>query len=867
MAAWKLFGRDVTTEQLPAELRSILAQMQRERVAFEGLTTAARDSAQNLTQLAQPITEAQKVVSELQGRVKALERLVPVLATLDEQTEAVSRVQRRTETQLTHTSDEAKQLRGEIDDLHGTLQQALALKNDLAGFLELGGGFKALRMDADKLTAELRELTQGFDRVRERQEELRRGGEAVATRLGTFEERQQQAQGGVAATESRVTALVQSLKDLAQSAAEAAQTKRQLGTLRALADGVTQKVAALEQQREVVERTSAQVAQLHDVMREVDGKIRRHEESAKSLGDLETKVAELKALHAEVLASADEIGAHHAETKRADEELRGRLAALRDEVQRAVKRFELENQGLDAAAQRVVDMRGGLTEMELRFRSLEEASKGIGDVRARADGLAAQLSGVAESVGQLETQAERVRVVEAGTARLGETVEDMTQRVARIEKAQPGVQAVIQDLASLKGTHEAVKGAIEQVQVAEAEIARVREGQAATKAWLASATDSVKALRGELGAVEELRPTVEHVRGEAERLSQSLTQIEARRQLVDDLNARLTEVSSLGAQLEERSRGLLARMEGADEQFRTVAAHAEEAARIEKLVPATVAGVERSERRVAEVEAVVGSLEARAHNLDGVAERTRALAQELELRQGALDQATEHLERVSQLREQAAAAAQELEERTGQLTGGLATAGGRLTELTGTLDELDSRAGGLRFAQKRMAQFEERLAKYAVEAQLTRALEQVPRRQATLDALQADIHRLFEVAEKTVDDVRSIAAAKEEVANTRAMLDNVLSLVTHVHDAANGLEHRKRQVQQAEERLGRVEAVLTDIQSSLEAVHGQKALMDQVTEQAGALAFNTKQAEAVIATLREALAVAPPREGKGAKSA
>src|SRR5467141_4692900 len=107
--AWKLFGHETTPAQLPAELRSILAQMQRERVAYEALTTGARDSTQQLTQITQPITEAQKVVAELQGRVKALERLVPVLATLDEQTEAVSKSQRRTETQLTQTSDEATQ--------------------------------------------------------------------------------------------------------------------------------------------------------------------------------------------------------------------------------------------------------------------------------------------------------------------------------------------------------------------------------------------------------------------------------------------------------------------------------------------------------------------------------------------------------------------------------------------------------------------------------------------------------------------------------------------------------------------------------------------------------------------------------------
>src|SRR2546430_1117852 len=78
--AWKLFGHATTPAQLPAELRSILAQMQRERVAFEAVTTGARDATQQLTQLTQPIAEAQKVVAELQGRVKALERLAPPLA-------------------------------------------------------------------------------------------------------------------------------------------------------------------------------------------------------------------------------------------------------------------------------------------------------------------------------------------------------------------------------------------------------------------------------------------------------------------------------------------------------------------------------------------------------------------------------------------------------------------------------------------------------------------------------------------------------------------------------------------------------------------------------------------------------------------
>src|SRR5256885_14785333 len=122
--AWKVFGRETTPAQLPAELRSILAQMQRERVAFETLTAGARESGQQLTQLTQPIAEAQKVVAELQGRVKALERLVPVPATLDEPTEAGSRTQRRPETHGEHTAGEVESLRPESKQLQGTSEGA-----------------------------------------------------------------------------------------------------------------------------------------------------------------------------------------------------------------------------------------------------------------------------------------------------------------------------------------------------------------------------------------------------------------------------------------------------------------------------------------------------------------------------------------------------------------------------------------------------------------------------------------------------------------------------------------------------------------------------------------------------------------------
>src|SRR5438552_15973480 len=164
----------------------------------------------------------------------------------------------------------------------------------------------------------------------------------------------------------------------------------------------------------------------------------------------------------------------------------------------------------------------------------------------------------------------------------------------------------------LRGTHESVRGALEHVEGAADEMARVLEQQSETKAWLSGVTDQIKALRVELAAIEDLKPTVESVRGEADRLSQAMGQIEGRSRTVDDLNKRLTDLTNLGTQLDERSRELVTRMQGADERFGALAARAEEAASIDKRVPAAVATGWRGEKRVGEGDTVVATLESRS---------------------------------------------------------------------------------------------------------------------------------------------------------------------------------------------------------------------------------------------------------------
>ena len=228
------------------------------------------------------------------------------------------------------------------------------------------------------------------------------------------------------------------------------------------------------------------------------------------------------------------------------------------------------------------------------------------------------------------------------------------------------------------------------------------------------------------------------------------------------------------------------------------------------------------------------------------------LAGELAQRHGAFDKASERMEQASVLRLEAADAVQRLDERIGALKGLLDTAEGRVLELDVLADELESRSSKLGWVEKRMAQFEQQLARWElVEGELGRALEQVAARGATVDALRADLKHMFELAERTAGDVGIITDAQREIQESKVSLQELLRRLHETDVSMAGLEERQQQIEQAEQRLARAEALLIDINASLEALHSQKAIVDHVIEKIGSLTLEAHQAETLIDRLRE----------------
>jgi hypothetical protein len=112
------------------------------------------------------------------------------------------------------------------------------------------------------------------------------------------------------------------------------------------------------------------------------------------------------------------------------------------------------------------------------------------------------------------------------------------------------------------------------------------------------------------------------------------------------------------------------------------------------------------------------------------------------------------------------------------------------------------------------------------------------------------VRHVFGLAERAVADVQAIGTARREVEETKALLEETQTQFRATEEALQGFETRKRQLERAEQRLARAEALALGVRSTVESLQAQRTVVDHAIESAGALTFQMKQAEALIAAFR-----------------
>jgi chromosome segregation ATPase len=825
--------------------------------ALEALVARAESAANDLRSLA-PILERTSELDGLRERcadierqVAGLERLGSQLAIAEEQAERVIKTQNATEARLAEAGEGLERLQGQMAGLSDKVETALLLREQVESFLSLQGPLATLRTDADTLRIQLGEVAENVTRMRTQHDDALTAHRHTTSRLENFDQDFQAATGKLEDVVRRVQSVERSLEPINHASTAIPEVQHQLAVLKALADQVAQKTNMLEQEREAVDRAATQIAQLTRMDRELDAWLRRQEEQIRRFGPIEAKLTEVKSIQDKVLSRTEELQSTSQKIEEAQQSARQALTDLREQMRKSSEGFELEHRGLHAVSERIADLRNSVKECETRLSTLDAASQGAAAVQSQVRTVGEQISDLAREVAALSEEAARAGTLRQDVGRLDALANELGARMRRIDEIRPGVEQAVEQLSSLKGTRELLADGLEQMRVAYEEMTRLRENHGETQAWLANADVWTRKVQTQVKELSSLEPVVERIRLEVEQVKSSMQQIDAGKETVQEVHRSLLEVGSLNGDLKERTDGLRSRMEAAETRFGQLARQAEGAQRLSDTIAVVTASVEEAERRMESVDGSVRALESRTQQIDQVEERIRLLGQELEQRQGALDKATEHLSRASILRKESAEAAQRMEDITRTISATLSQAQEQAGGLQQVAGNLETRAGALKTIDRQLIHFEELLAKWeSAQTDAAKALDQTLARQAGVEAIEAQLKHVFDLAERTVEDVQTIGSARREIEETRAMLLATQEQFKTTEETLKGFESRKRQLERAEQRLARAEALALGIRATVESLTAQKAVVDHAMESAGALGFQMKQAEALIAALR-----------------
>jgi exonuclease SbcC len=825
--------------------------------ALEALVARAEAAANDLRSLA-PLLERTSEIDGLRERcadierqVAGLDRLSSQLTLAEDQVERVIKTQTATETRIAHANEDVERLQGQMSTLSDKVETALLLREQVESFLSLQGPLAALRTDAEGLRTQLSELAENIARMRTQHDDALTAYRHTTSRLENFDQDFQAATGKLEEVVRRVQSVERQIEPINQASNAIPDIQHQLAVLKALADQVAQKTTMLEQEREAVDRAATQIAQLTRMDRELDAWLRRQEEQIRRFGPIEAKITEVKTIQEKVLSRTEELQATSQKIEDAQQSARQALSDLREQMRKSSEAFELEHRSLHAVSERIADLRKAVKECETRLGELDAATQGTAAVQNQVRNVGEQISELSKEVGGLAQDAARASSLRQDVARLDSMATDLAARMRRLDEIRPGVEQAVEQLSTLKGTRELLADGLEQMRVAYEEMSRLREGHGETQAWLANADVWTRKVQTQVKELSAMEPAVERIRSEVEQVKSAMVQIESSREMVHEVQRGLTEVGGLSTELKDRTEALRSRIDAAESRFGQLAKQAEAAQRLTDTMSVVAASVEDAERRMQGVDESVRGLESRTQQIDQVEERIRLLGQELEQRQGALDKATEHLSRASALRKEAAEAAQKMEDVTRTIGATLSQAQEQAGSLQRLAGELETRATALKTIDRQLAHFEELLNKWeSAQAEAAKELEQTLARQAGVEAIEAQVKHVFDLAERTIQDVQTIGSARREIEETRAMLQATQDQFKTTEETLRSFESRKRQLERAEQRLARAEALALGIRATVESLTAQKAVVDHAMESAGALGFQMKQAEALIGALR-----------------
>jgi len=364
-----LLGNSARDRELSDEIRAAVQEIRGECERFDKLLSGSAEAALTLTNLNEPIVRASSEIEGVSERLAGIEQKLESLSSIAARLEAVeSRAQ-----ELSTSQDEAAEkiksavqdsgrIREVFEELAEKTDMAESLRERLESFLEIEKPFQLLRSEGEGIRGQIDQTTEALNRLREQHDRLMDAHKLATSKIEALDRRREELSRDLTDKERRVVDVESVVREMDGIRTTVNEVKRSMGSLKTLSDSVAQKTAAMEAQREAVERALAQADQLERVQSQLQLALSQQQENEAHLTNIQESLVALDGQHDAVLERSREIAQVERESEQQLGLIKDQVEAARGEVKNAVERFDFEGKGMEAVSQRVADLRSALSE-------------------------------------------------------------------------------------------------------------------------------------------------------------------------------------------------------------------------------------------------------------------------------------------------------------------------------------------------------------------------------------------------------------------------------------------------------------------------------------------------------------------------
>ena len=614
MASLKnLLGSNPKDREFAEEMRAVLQEMHQERARFEALLNSAESSAERLQEVREPIARAASDVDAVAQRLAEVEQRFASMAQVSDQLQSVAQRSesllqnhQQAQTEIASTLEETQRIRALFEELG---QKVDAAVEPQGAARRVPRGREAVPACCATRPRRVREQVEDtgeqLARLREQHDRLIDAHKLAMSKMEALDRRRDELGRSLQDKERRVASVERPVRGMDGVQHTVDDVRREIGTLKALADTVAQKTAALEAQREAVERALAQADQLDRAMRQIDAGVRQQQENEKALSALQDQVAALRSLHEAVIERSGEISQLQREIDERTQATRQELAAVtrRDEEDRRALRLREPRPGVGQPARRRPARRA------LRLREALQGLERVEPRGGRARGPARRRSGSQlpdarrNEVGQVDQEMAKLRAIRRDLDETGRSVRELATQVAADRGGaagrRSGAAATSSSCAAAHATGQGRAGADPARPRRDRPDAREPVGD--PRPGSRRSSSRWPSCGEQVGELQRMSPTIEAVQKQAQRLSESMTTIESRREFIEDLHRRMAYLERWAASSTSAARQLQAHMEAAEQRFLGLAASAEEAERMTTTIAAVSSSLNEAGRKTAEI--------------------------------------------------------------------------------------------------------------------------------------------------------------------------------------------------------------------------------------------------------------------------